>query len=291
MEAKPENGVEYSFWDFKGQADYVDSWFLMGTPYLPLLIIVMYLLFVLKTGPEFMRDREPMKLRNVLVAYNAFQVMVSSYLVYLSLDGMIRFGVFHRICLFENEEIRKEALSSSYWFLLAKVTELVDTVFFVLRKKQNQVTFLHVYHHTLTMVVSWLMVKYGKTDDLIFLGGANSFVHVVMYAYYGLSVFPGIAKYLWWKKYLTKLQLIQFVAIIVHLLVNSFISKCPPSKLVIAMVFFNATLFLYLFSDFYVKAYMKSRRDKKNSSLGKDVLNGSLNRKHIMNGNTSKKIN
>ena len=37
----------------------------------------------------------------------------------------------------------------------------------------------------------------------------NSFVHIWMYAYYGLSAMgPHMQKYLWWKKYLTKLQLV-----------------------------------------------------------------------------------
>ena len=37
----------------------------------------------------------------------------------------------------------------------------------------------------------------------------NSFVHVVMYAYYGLSaVGPQMRPYLWWKRYITKLQLV-----------------------------------------------------------------------------------
>lgn len=35
-----------------------------------------------------------------------------------------------------------------------------------------------------------------------------------MYSYYGLSVFPSMHKYLWWKKYLTQAQLV-----------------CPPSLL------------------------------------------------------------
>ena len=37
----------------------------------------------------------------------------------------------------------------------------------------------------------------------------NSFVHVVMYTYYGLSIFPSLRKYLWWKRYLTQLQLVR----------------------------------------------------------------------------------
>jgi hypothetical protein len=37
----------------------------------------------------------------------------------------------------------------------------------------------------------------------------NSFVHTVMYAYYGLSTLgDGVKKFLWWKKYLTQMQLV-----------------------------------------------------------------------------------
>lgn len=38
----------------------------------------------------------------------------------------------------------------------------------------------------------------------------NSFIHVIMYSYYGLTAFgPWIQKYLWWKRYLTMLQLVR----------------------------------------------------------------------------------
>ena len=37
----------------------------------------------------------------------------------------------------------------------------------------------------------------------------NSFIHVVMYTYYLLSALgPRVRKYLWWKKYLTAMQLV-----------------------------------------------------------------------------------
>lgn len=37
----------------------------------------------------------------------------------------------------------------------------------------------------------------------------NSFIHILMYSYYGLSVIPSMHKYLWWKKYLTQAQLVR----------------------------------------------------------------------------------
>lgn len=39
---------------------------------------------------------------------------------------------------------------------------------------------------------------------------SNSFIHVLMYSYYGLSTLgPAVTKYLWWKKYLTIIQLVR----------------------------------------------------------------------------------
>ena len=42
-----------------------------------------------------------------------------------------------------------------------------------------------------------------------FMGVLNTFVHIIMYSYYGLSALgPSVQKHLWWKKYVTKLQLV-----------------------------------------------------------------------------------
>jgi hypothetical protein len=39
-------------------------------------------------------------------------------------------------------------MASVCWlFYISKFVELLDTVFFIMRKKFNQVTFLHVFHH------------------------------------------------------------------------------------------------------------------------------------------------
>ena len=43
----------------------------------------------------------------------------------------------------------------------------------------------------------------------VLIGFLNSFVHVIMYSYYLLAALgPQVQKYLWWKKYITKLQLV-----------------------------------------------------------------------------------
>lgn len=89
------------------------------------------------------------------------------------------------------------------------MSELLDTVFFVLRKKYNQITFLHVYHHTAMPMISWGCTKYFPGGHGTFIGMINSFVHIIMYFYYMVAAMgPKYQKYLWWKKYITTLQMV-----------------------------------------------------------------------------------
>ena len=37
---------------------------------------------------------------------------------------------------------------------------MLDTVFFVLRKKNNQISFLHVYHHATMFPIRWMGIKW-----------------------------------------------------------------------------------------------------------------------------------
>jgi hypothetical protein len=84
-----------------------------------------------------------------------------------------------------------------------------NKVIFALRKKSNQITFLHVFHHFSMVINSWLGVKYVAGGQTFFLAMLNSFIHGIMYTYYGLSAIgPHMQKYLKWKKYLTQMQLV-----------------------------------------------------------------------------------
>lgn len=55
-------------------------------------------------------------------------------------------------------------------YFLLKLLDLLETIFFVLRKKQNQVTFLHVYHHVGMVMGTWGATKYLPGGHVTFLG-------------------------------------------------------------------------------------------------------------------------
>lgn len=75
----------------------------------------------------------------------------------------------------------------SWWTLLVKIIDLVETFVFVLRKKDRQISFLHVYHHVTTVLLLWIAVKYFPGGMTVIPIVVNSMVHVIMYTYYLLS--------------------------------------------------------------------------------------------------------
>ncbi|XP_038210397.1 elongation of very long chain fatty acids protein-like isoform X2 [Zerene cesonia] len=228
-------GLRFPEWDMaKSKYDEVDSLPLMATPGPMLMILAAYLLFVLKIGPSLMTKREPYKLTITLLLYNVFQVVLSAYMV-------------------------QKILFDIWIYFAAKVTELLDTVFFVLRKKDSQVTFLHLYHHSIMMFGTWMYLKYWPSYTLYFIGFLNALVHVFMYTYYGLAALgPKVAKYIFWKKYMTRLQLIQFVCIIIHYIIAVNRTECPPAKGVAMFVACNTSFFMFLFLNFYRQNYKTS---------------------------------
>ena len=58
------------------------NWFLMSSPFPTLFICLSYVYLVKVVGPKFMENRKPLQLKNVLIAYNLFQVIFSAWLFY-----------------------------------------------------------------------------------------------------------------------------------------------------------------------------------------------------------------
>ena len=89
------------------------------------------------------------------------------HLSYVKSHKFIQFYSFSLFSLF----ITIQMARAVWLYYMAKIVELLDTVFFVLRKKQSQVSFLHVYHHTLMPFCAFIGVKYfaGKLFAVICL--------------------------------------------------------------------------------------------------------------------------
>ncbi|CAH2074984.1 unnamed protein product, partial [Iphiclides podalirius] len=239
-----------------GKSAVVDSWFMMSSPIPILSVIGAYLVF-LRVGPKLMKNRPPLKMNKVISYYNAAQVVLAAMICMKVFKlNLFRDGIIYAGCRYPSNTQNPLLLDLGWWYFFAKFTELLDTVFFVLRKKNKQLTFLHVYHHVIMALYSWSYLKFAAAGEGAVLALLNSGVHVVMYTYYLLSgLGPQFQKYLWWKKYVTTMQLIQFVLMLSYCAWTYFSPRCQYEPGFTYFISANVTIFLILFINFYTKNY------------------------------------
>lgn len=233
---------------------------LMQGPERLFLVIGVYLLVVTQLGPRVMAPFKPLELTRLMVVYNFCMVALATYIFALCTAIMIGDG-YSFVCDTVDKTLSGKygstfTYEAGWWFMFMKLIEFADTIFFILRKKFSHVTFLHVYHHSTMAVMSWIGFKFVPGGQTIMYPLVNSFIHIVMYSYYGLAAMgPHMQKYLWWKKYLTIMQMSQFVLLIVQTLVNAW-SPCEFPKIFSYAVAFYTISILILFLNFYRKAYL-----------------------------------
>lgn len=256
-----------------------NNWLLMSSPFPTLAICLSYVYLVKVLGPRLMENRKPMDLRYVLIVYNLFQVLFSTWLFYeLSMSGWLT-GHYSLRCQpvdYSNHPVTLRMVHVCWWYYFSKFTEFFDTIFFVLRKKNQHVSTLHVIHHGCMPMSVWFGVKFTPGGHSTFFGLLNTFVHIIMYTYYLLAALgPQMHKYLWWKKYLTTLQMAQFVAIMVHAFQLLFID-CNYPRAFVWWIGMHAVMFFFLFKEFYNQSYSHSRKSKEAiSSRTQSAINDS----------------
>nr|XP_015210702.1 PREDICTED: elongation of very long chain fatty acids protein 1 isoform X1 [Lepisosteus oculatus]XP_015210703.1 PREDICTED: elongation of very long chain fatty acids protein 1 isoform X1 [Lepisosteus oculatus]XP_015210704.1 PREDICTED: elongation of very long chain fatty acids protein 1 isoform X1 [Lepisosteus oculatus]XP_015210705.1 PREDICTED: elongation of very long chain fatty acids protein 1 isoform X1 [Lepisosteus oculatus] len=257
------------------------------------LILMAYVLFVLYVGPRLMAKRKPFQLKWPMIIYNFSMVALSSYIVYeFLMSGWATTYTWRcDLCDYSDSPEALRMVRVAWLFFFSKFIELLDTVFFVLRKKHSQITFLHIFHHSVMPWTWWWGVTIAPAGGMgSFHAMVNSVVHVIMYFYYGLSAAgPRFQKYLWWKKYMTAIQLVQFVMVSLHVSQYYFMETCDYQvPLFIHLIWMYGTFFFILFSNFWYQAYVKGKRLPKVLEAEKEKQNGVeplvANGKHAENG-------
>lgn len=155
-----------------------------------------------------------------------------------------------------------------FWiYTMNKLLDLCDTVFFVLRKKQRHISFLHVYHHSSMPLLAFFFGKYAPGHEPTIVALCNTTIHVMMYSYYLMAAAgPKFTKYLWLKKYITKAQITQFCMIITYLALANF-NSCGFNKYVTNAIIIQSGINLVLFANFYRKAYLAGNKQQKQTTV------------------------
>ncbi|XP_032682326.1 elongation of very long chain fatty acids protein 1-like isoform X1 [Odontomachus brunneus] len=228
------------------------------------LIIFAYMYFVLVCGPRFMKNRLPYSLKTFIQIYNVVQFVANLWLVYSFWEaGYILKNLFCPITLdYSRSPLAMKGINIAMGFFWLKLLDYVETVIFVLRKKNNQVSGLHVYHHVSTSLIAWCSLRYYCVGPTVFICIINSAVHVIMYLYYFLAACgPDIQKNITpLKRCITIVQMVQFLFLMLYLSQN-FITYCKVvSHWSIILFLQNLLLNLYLFYNFYQKTYVKPQK-------------------------------
>ena len=238
-----------------------------------LLLSAVYLALVLG-GRALMKSHEGRKLPRLLCVHNAilcvFSAACSLGMIFVYFFNTPYHGVNATLC--DNKNALFEGFNSwvLFFFLFSKAWEFIDTAFLVIRK--SRLRFLHVYHHVITFPLSWFLFIDASPNGTI-CAFANMLVHTLMYYYYAINA---LGYTVWWKKYITQMQITQFVLCILTMAYDGLVLRPATSTICTehkpyryhSMEVSIAIYFTFL--ALFIKLYINTYNDKKAKSKPAD---------------------
>lgn len=125
-------------------------------------------------------------------------------------------------------------------------------------------------------MIWWVVISWIPAGQAYFGAALNCVVHVFMYTYYAFSVIPSLKDKLWWKKYITTFQLVQFIITFSHTSYGIYLTmsgKCSFPLWGQVLLSSYMVIMLILFSNFYIHEYIKKTNDAKRRKADKDLNN------------------
>lgn len=211
----------------------------LNLPSMPMACLYLAIIFFSSSWQKFTK---PLEMRKILLVYNMACSIMSLYATFLFVQGLsVADSIFQK-------EFFPELQHAYLIYWLVKNVELLDTVFMVLRHRNRQISFLHVYHHCSMLLLSDLCYHYYPWPAIAPFLLFNSFIHIFLYFYYGQSAVNPSQRPTW-KIRLTQLQIFQFVMdVVLATWGYLFHGFC------IYGILYGITM-LSLFSNFYFKAF------------------------------------
>jgi len=190
-----------------------------------------------------------------MALYNATQVALCAWMIYAALAEHWRRGL-SLVCNTTN--LAEDGIARVlHVFYLSKVLDFFDTLFMIVKGNWNQVSFLHVYHHTSIFLVYWLIANAYYDADIYFTIVLNGAIHFIMYGYYFATSF-NVTVPVFIKKSITNAQLIQFCFMEAQG-AYMLMANCDGPRNIIKMYMVYISTMLVLFLDFKRRTYASSK--------------------------------
>lgn len=234
-----------------------ENYAIIKHPSIMLRSVIFYLL-ISTTASSFRDWYSCTNIKKLIMVHNIISIVFSVYIFW----GIAYHTHKNNYSWMDNKlDLSDTTLTHYMWiFHMTKYYECMDTFIMILRKSYRQISFLHVYHHSSMILYTWA-VLYDHPGGDFYLGPMlNSFVHVWMYMYYLLSSFmnkQSKTKYLWWSKYLTQFQIVQFFVNLSHSIYT--IRNTSYDTPVFKYGLYHQLSFIFLFGHFYYEKYKKNK--------------------------------
>eukprot|EP00930_Biecheleria_cincta_P038097 TRINITY_DN26180_c0_g1_i2.p1 TRINITY_DN26180_c0_g1~~TRINITY_DN26180_c0_g1_i2.p1 ORF type:complete len:787 (+),score=76.14 TRINITY_DN26180_c0_g1_i2:54-2414(+) len=239
-----------------------------------LVVVTLTYLSMLQCSARLMEARLPIRntVFEILVVYNMTQMLLNAYVCTQLLREAWAQGFHMPWGNTFNYTKESHRLGYYIWFHyhLCQL-ELFDTLFVVIRKKFEKMTFLHVWLRLLNMWAWFAACRYACGGDTYFPAATNAATRAVVYAFYSLSLLTTKGIPLFRKARVTGVQMLQFGVCAVHALfcLYKFWDMSIP-RTVLVVYFLVMTNGLMLYTDFHYQAEGKSK-PKSRTEPGRNV--------------------
>lgn len=240
----------------------------------PIFATAIYLVMVFK-GQEYMKDRPAFQVKWLFILWNFILSVFSICGAVMSVRIFMGYleepdGWFNTVCRSPRDHPRGfyHPNKNAFWafaFSLAKIPEMLDTLFLVVQKKP--IIFLHWYHHVTVMLFCWQGLIIDVLPCLYFMT-MNFIVHGVMYPYYFFMSLSPITRAMVKPIALplTALQIMQMIAGCGTMLIAIYWHftgrNCPinHANTQLALVMYGS--YFYLFAQLFANRHVKGAAKK-----------------------------
>lgn len=172
-----------------------------------------------RVAKKIMTNRDALNapwLQHALIIHNLLLTLVSAMMfIGVSVSVVTTAYTFTTWSVYADPDWILPSSSVPLWcyiFYASKYYELVDTLFLIVKKKP--VRLVQTFHHTTVLFLFWTMMQ-SRMYNHWMLVMVNSFVHIFVYGYFLAACLKIPVP---WKRYITLLQITQFVAALLYAL-------------------------------------------------------------------------
>lgn len=143
----------------------------MGNPFGVIAVCAFYLIVVKMILPRLMRNRSAFDTTQLSLILNSYLFSTACYFFY----KVCKFGIFTKHS-WRCEPLDKSptgvALETALMFhelLIVKLTYMLETIIFLLGKKENLASKYHIFHHSTIPICVWLIANYVPGGHTVFM--------------------------------------------------------------------------------------------------------------------------